>query len=110
MAPTTAPDPSLLHLDLPDPDKDDLSTIEFLDRLEKAWAVCDRFDLQTEIWRGRILRVVRDREKRGGEGRGAGFLQWLREREISKTRAYGLIQLAGSADDLVGDEIGRAHV
>ncbi len=89
-------------LDLPDPAQDDLSTIEFLARLEKAWALCDRFDLQTEIWRGRILRTVRDREKRGGEGRGAGFLQWLREREISKTRAYGLIQLADSSDDLVG--------
>ncbi|MGB1621469.1 MAG: hypothetical protein ACPHAS_02260 [Synechococcus sp.] len=76
--------------------------MEFLARLEQAWAVCDRFDLQTEIWRGRILRAVRDREKRGGEGRGAGFLQWLREQEISKTRAYGLIQLAESADDLVG--------
>ena len=45
---------------------------------------------------------MRDREKRGGEGRGAGFLQWLREREISKTRAYGLIQLSESADSLVG--------
>tara|TARA_A100001037_G_scaffold22262_1_gene18531 strand:- start:121 stop:1152 length:1032 start_codon:yes stop_codon:yes gene_type:complete len=98
-------DPTLLELDLPDPEQDDLSAIEFLDRLEKAWAVCDRFDLQTEIWRGRILRVVRDREKRGGEGRGAGFLQWLREREISKTRAYGLIKLADSADDLVGEGV-----
>ena len=29
------------------------------------------------------------------------FLQWLRDREISKTRAYGLIQLADSADELV---------
>ncbi len=102
MSQTPIADPALLQLDLPDPEKDDLSTIEFLDRLEKAWAVCDRFDLQTEIWRGRILRVVRDREKYGGEGRGAGFLQWLREREISKTRAYSLIQLADSADDLVG--------
>ena len=77
--------------------------MEFLARLEEAWAVCDRFDLQTEIWRGRILRAVRDREKRGGEGRGTGFLQWLREREISKTRAYTLIQLADSADNLVGE-------
>ena len=92
----------MLELDLPDPEQDDISTMEFLARLEQAWAVCDRFDLQTEIWRGRILRAVRDREKRGGEGRGAGFLQWLREQEISKTRAYGLIQLAESADDLVG--------
>ena len=82
------PDPSLLQLDLPDPERDDISTMEFLARLEQAWAVCDRFDLQTEIWRGRILRAVRDKEKRGGEGRGAGFLQWLREQEISKTRAY----------------------
>ena len=51
------PDPSLLQLDLPDPEQDDISTMEFLARLEQAWAVCDRFDLQTEIWRGRILRA-----------------------------------------------------
>ena len=93
----------MLSLELPDPESDSISTIEFLARLEEAWAVCDRFDLQTEIWRGRILRAVRDREKRGGEGRGTGFLQWLREQEISKTRAYTLIQLAESADGLVGE-------
>ncbi|MCP9912114.1 hypothetical protein KBZ07_01595 [Cyanobium sp. BA20m-14] len=93
----------MLSLELPDPESDSISTIEFLARLEEAWAVCDRFDLQTEIWRGRILRAVRDREKRGGEGRGTGFLQWLREQEISKTRAYALIQLAESADGLVGE-------
>ena len=90
-----------LQLDLPDPESDDISTMEFLARLEQAWAICDRFDLQTEIWRGRILGAVRDREKRGGEGRGAGFLQWLRENEISKTRAYGLIQLAEAADAML---------
>ncbi len=95
-------EPPVLHLDLPDPARDDLSSMEFHARLEQAWELCDRFDLQTEIWRGRILSSVRDREKRGGEGRGAGFLQWLREREISKTRAYGLIQLSESADSLVG--------
>ena len=61
----------MLELDLPDPEQDDISTMEFLARLEQAWAVCDKFDLQTEIWRGRILKAVRDREKRG-EGRGAG--------------------------------------
>ena len=99
---SVVPEQPVLQLDLPDPERDDISTLEFLAQLEQAWAVCDRFDLQTEIWRGRILRAVRDREKRGGEGRGAGFLQWLREREISKTRAYSLIQLAESADDLVG--------
>ncbi len=98
-------DPSNFELDLPDPEKDQLSTIEFIDRLEKAWSICDRFDLQTEIWRGRILRMIRDREKRGGEGRGGGFLQWLREMEISKTRAYALIQLADSSDELVGGGI-----
>ena len=97
-----SPEPPMLQLDLPDPERDDISTMEFLAQLEQAWAVCDRFDLQTEILRGRILKAVRDREKRGGEGRGAGFLQWLREREISKTRAYSLIQLAESAEDLVG--------
>lgn len=98
-------DEPLLSLDLPDPDNDSLSNLEFLACLEEAWAVCDRFDLQTEIWRGRILRAVRDREKRGGEGRGTGFLQWLREREISKTRAYTLIQLAESADQMLGEGV-----
>ncbi|CAK22967.1 Conserved hypothetical protein [Synechococcus sp. WH 7803] len=95
----------MLELDLPDPEQDDISTMEFLARLEEAWTVCDKFDLQTEIWRGRILKAVRDREKRGGEGRGAGFLQWLREREISKTRAYGLIQLAESAEQMLGEGV-----
>ncbi len=103
MSSSVALDPPVIELDLPDPEQDDISTMEFLARLEQAWALCDRFDLQTEIWRGRILRAVRDREKRGGEGRGAGFLQWLREREISKTRAYALIQLADSAEDLLAE-------
>jgi hypothetical protein len=103
MGPSELSTPPDLNLQLPDPESDTISTMEFLARLEEAWAVCDRFDLQTEIWRGRILRAVRDREKRGGEGRGTGFLQWLRERDISKTRAYALIQLAESADDLVGE-------
>ena len=102
MSSTVSNEYSILNLDLPDPNRDDLSSLEFLDRLEQAWSICEKVDLQTEIWRGRILRVVRDREKRGGEGRGAGFLQWLREMEISKTRAYQLIQLADSSDDLVG--------
>ncbi len=103
MSSTAPAEGSPLKLDLPDPQTDGLSSIEFHAQLEKAWTLCDRFDLQTEIYRGKILRAVRDREKLGGEGRGAGFLQWLREREISKTRAYGLIQLAESADSLVGE-------
>jgi hypothetical protein len=94
-----------LSLELPDPESDSISSMEFLARIEEAWAICDRFDLQTEIWRGRILRAVRDRERRGGEGRGGGFLQWLREQEISKTRAYALIQLAESADQMLGEGV-----
>ena len=92
-------------LDLPDPESDSISSMEFMARIEEAWAICDRFDLQTEIWRGRILKAVRDRERRGGEARGAGFLQWLREQEISKTRAYALIQLAESADQMLGEGV-----
>ena len=92
-------------LDLPDPDSDSISSMEFLALIEEAWAICDRFDLQTEIWRGRILRSVRDRERRGGDTRGGDFLQWLREQEISKTRAYALIQLAESADHMLGEGV-----
>lgn len=39
----------------------------------------------------------------GGDGRGTGFLRWLKEREISKSQAYAWIQLANSADTLIED-------
>lgn len=92
-----------LNFQLPDPEDEQLSEHDFQRQVEVAWQVCDRFDLQTDIWRGRILRAVRDREKRGGDGRGTGFLNWLKEREISKSQAYSLIELANSADTLVQD-------
>lgn len=105
----------------------DLSDYEFHQRVEVAWQVCDRFDLQTDIWRGRILRAVRDREKRGSSQRanasangstngnhaaattgvevrgGAGFLNWLKDRDLSKSQAYVLIDLANSADQMLED-------
>jgi hypothetical protein len=90
-----------LNFELPDPEDDQVSDYDFQQQIETAWQVCDRFDLQTEIWRGRILRTVRDRQKRGGDERGAGFLKWLQDREISKSQAYSLIELANSADALL---------
>lgn len=90
-----------LSFDLPNPQDDRISEFEFQQQIDRAWQVCDRVDLQTEIWRGRILRAVRDRERRGGEGRSIGFLNWLKDREISKTQAYSLIELADSADALL---------
>jgi hypothetical protein len=90
-----------LNFQVPDPEDEQISEQEFQQQIEVAWQVCDRFDLQTDIWRGRILRAVRDREKRGGDGRGIGFLNWLKEQEISKSQAYSLIELANSADDLL---------
>ena len=44
---------------------------------------------------------MRDREKKQGDARGSGFLNWLKAREISKSQAYSLIELANSADTLV---------
>jgi hypothetical protein len=96
-------DPTTFSLDLPNPEDLQLSETDFLHQVSTAWQICDRFDLQTEIWRGRILRTVRDREKQGGDGRGSGFLSWLNDREISKTQAYSLIELANSADTLLQD-------
>ncbi|MEO0967222.1 MAG: hypothetical protein AAFX80_02515 [Cyanobacteria bacterium J06639_18] len=93
--------PADLTFELPDPEDDQIPESDFLKQVDVAWQVCDRFDLQTDIWRGRILRAVRDREKRGGDGRGTGFLHWLKEREISKSQAYSWIQLANSADTLL---------
>ena len=90
-----------LNFQLPDPEDERISEAEFQQQVETAWQVCDRFDLQTDIWRGRILRAVRDREKKGGEGRGTGFLNWLKDQEISKSQAYTLIELADSADTLL---------
>ncbi len=93
--------PVELDFQLPDPEDEAISEGEFQRQVDSAWQVCDRFDLQTDIWRGRILRTVRDREKRGGDGRGSGFLNWLKDREITKSQAYGLIELADSADTLL---------
>jgi hypothetical protein len=95
--------PADLDFELPDPEDEEILESDFLQQLDVAWQVCDRFDLQTEIWRGRILRSIRDREKKGGDGRGTGFLKWLKEREISKTQAYSWIQLANSADTMISD-------
>jgi len=93
--------PADLNFELPDPGRTDIADSEFEQQLERAWQVCERFDLQTDIWRGRILRAVRDREKQGGGGRGTGFVNWLRDRELTKSQAYHLIQLADSADTLL---------
>lgn len=90
-----------INFQLPDPEDEQITDREFQEQLDTAWQVCDRFDLLTEIWRGRILRAIRDREKKRGDGRGSGFLNWLKEREISKSQAYSLIELANSADTLL---------
>ena len=95
--------PTDLNFDLPDPEDEAIQDYEFQQQLDNFWQLCERFDLQTEIWRGRILRSIRDREKKGGDGRGTGFLTWLKQREISKAQAYALIQLANSADTLIAD-------
>ncbi len=95
--------PADLEFNLPDPEDEQIAEEEFLQKVDDVWKVCDRFDLQTDIWRGRILRAVRDREKIGGEGRGTGFLHWLKNREITKSQAYALIQLANSADTLLDE-------
>ncbi|MGY6530931.1 MAG: hypothetical protein ACXITR_13485 [Cyanobacterium sp.] len=92
-----------LEFELPDPEDEEIAEHDFQQQVDDVWKVCDRFDLQTDIWRGRILRAVRDREKFGGENRGAGFLNWLKNREISKSQAYALIQLANSADTLLAE-------
>ncbi|MGF1514332.1 MAG: hypothetical protein ACFB5Z_11640 [Elainellaceae cyanobacterium] len=92
-----ANDPIAPPFQLPDPENDDISDVEFQQQVTVAWQICHRFDLQTDIWRGRILTVVRDRESRRGDGRGSGFLNWLKDHEISKSQAYRLIELADSA-------------
>ncbi|WP_347272374.1 hypothetical protein, partial [Leptolyngbya sp. FACHB-36] len=96
--------PSLaLDFQLPDPEDAQISETDFQQQLDRAWQVCDRVTLQTDLWRGRILRTVRDREKWYGDARGTGFLNWLKDREISKSQAYALIELANSADVLLED-------
>lgn len=95
--------PEDFNFALPDPEDETIREHEFQQQLDRLWKVCDRFDLQTNIWRGRILRAIRDREKQIGEGRGTGFLNWLKQREIGKTQAYDLIQLANSADTLLAE-------
>lgn len=101
VTPETVGNGASLEFELPDPEDDLIPEFEFQQQIDQAWQVCDRFDLQTDIWRGRILRTVRDREKRNSDGRGTGFLNWLKDREISKSQAYALIEVATSADTLL---------
>jgi hypothetical protein len=91
------------NFQLPDAEDETLREHDFQQQLDQLWTLCDRFDLQTNIWRGRVLRSIRDREKQNGDTRGTGFLNWLKQREISKSQAYDLIQLANSADTLLAD-------
>jgi hypothetical protein len=95
--------PADFNFQLPDPEDEEIQESDFQQQLDAIWNVCDRFDLQTDIWRGRVLRAIRDREKKGGDGRGTGFLNWLKDREITKSQAYALIQLANSADTLLAE-------
>lgn len=78
-----------------------LADHEFAAKIDRIWQICDRFDLQTDIWRGRLLRLVRDRHKQGVDG--VGFGEWLKQHEISKSQAYSWISLADSADVLLED-------
>jgi len=55
------------------------------------------------VWRGKILRAVRDRERTSEPGKGLGFLNWLKDREMSKSTAYSLIDLAECADRMIDD-------
>lgn len=91
----------IFNFNLPNPEDIEIEEIDFQKQLNTVWKVCDHFDLQTDIWRGRILRAARDREKKQGNNAKIGFVRWLKEREISKNQAYRLIQLAESADKLL---------
>ena len=88
---------------LPDPEDTEISAHDFQQQIELAWQVCDRLDLQTDVWRGKILRAVRDRERGSEPGKGLGFLNWLKDREISRSTAYGLIDLAECADRMIDE-------
>lgn len=89
-----------LGFQLPDPDDESITDHDFQAQVDYAWQTCDQLNLQTDIWRGRILRVVRDREKKRDDGRGTGFLKWLADHEISKSQAYSWLEMAASADTL----------
>ncbi|BAP18090.1 hypothetical protein [cyanobacterium endosymbiont of Epithemia turgida] len=95
--------PVEFNFQLPNPEDEAIQEMEFEQQLDTVWKICEHFDLQTDIWRGRILRAIRDREKKNGDGRGTGFLNWLKQKEITKSQAYVLIQLANSADTLLAE-------
>ena len=51
-----------LDFELPDPEDEEIAESDFLQRLDVAWQVCDRFDLQTEI-NGGIDATIYPRQK-----------------------------------------------
>lgn len=74
--------------------------VEFKTIIDNLWDNFNKAELQVDIRRGQALRIVRDREKIGGDNKGKGFLNWLREHDLTKSRAYSLIDLANKFDDL----------
>jgi len=87
-------------IELPDPQDGGIPDAQFVKRIDAAWDECDRLEVWAEIWRGRTLRTIRDREKRDAS-RGSGFIKYLKRKGMTKTRAYALIALANETDALL---------
>ena len=65
--------PADFNFNLPDPEDEEIRESDFREQLDTIWKICDRFDLQTDIWRGRVLRSIRDREKKRRRRKRCGF-------------------------------------
>lgn len=74
--------------------------LEFKHILDNLWDIFNKAELQVDIRRGQALRIIRDKEKAGGDSQGKGFLNWLKEHDITKSRAYSLIDLANKHEEL----------
>ena len=76
----------VFNFKLPNPEDIGIEEIDFQKQLNMVWEVCDHFDLQTDIWRGRILRAARDREKKQGDNVKIGFIYLVeRTRDFKKS-------------------------
>ena len=71
-------DPSSLSFDLPDPEQDDLSNVDFIERLENAWSICEQFDLQ-----GDMLKLLRIDIAKGGGDSYSRLCMWYDYEKIS---------------------------
>lgn len=88
---------------LPSSNPQEVGEPEFFAQIDEAIKSCNRFSMISEVCQGRALGTTRDYLKESGDAKGTRFSGFLKDKELTKVRAYKLIETADKAEELFGD-------